>query len=463
MKRKTTAVLLLLRSNWFDRTSSHEAMVELDEDGDRIVYKLSPFLDIVKTWSIFSVETATAVSVELRSLEIDLVILVYQTRIDQDYIERMLKGVGVRPLVAWCYLPWRRIPQPMTYEDLVKGSSFYGMTASLSHLRELNVPFLAAFGSADDPSVLSKIETFSRAAQVANEMTRTHLGVLDDLDESRSPELDCFLSTFGMVPDRIPMDHMGEILQAIPNEAIDNYLNELTRRNVELMVTNETLCRGARTALALSQLARDREVNFLAVPDHSLQFRGQFDLCPGLPPGFHEENQPIYIPTTDYGAIASSVALQMISASPVFVLRIWFWDRAKNILVGGHGGIQNPNGISLGPMWVSGDYECMRDDPDGGAQLEFILKPGRITMLQINNTSSGCRAMAASGICLESEPRIEGIPHAVVRIDCSIEYFLQKMAESGGSAYWVICYGDYISELKALFELKAIRFDQLLD
>ncbi|HMN59578.1 MAG TPA: hypothetical protein PJ988_04405, partial [Anaerolinea sp.] len=185
------------------------------------------------------------------------------------------------------------------------------------------------------------------------------------------------------------------------------------------MVTNETLCRGARTALALSQLARDREVNFLAVPDHSLQFRGQFDLCPGLPPGFHEENQPIYIPTTDYGAIASSVALQMISASPVFVLRIWFWDRAKNILVGGHGGIQNPNGISLGPMWVSGDYECMRDDPDGGAQLEFILKPGRITMLQINNTSSGCRAMAASGICLESEPRIEGIPHAVVRIDCS--------------------------------------------
>jgi len=204
-------------------------------------------------------------------------------------------------------------------------------------------------------------------------------------------------------------------------------------------------------------------VNFLAVPDHDPQFREQFGLCPGLPPGLLGEDHINFIPTTDYGAIASSVALQMVSNSPVFVMRIWFWDRAKNILVGGHGGIQNPNGITGGPMWVSGDYECMRDDPDGGAQLEFIMKPGRITLLQINNTSSGCRAMAASGICLESEPRIEGVPHAVVRIDCSIEYFLQKMSESGGSAYWVICYGDFINELKALFELKAIRFEQLLD
>jgi hypothetical protein len=250
-------------------------------------------------------------------------------------------------------------------------------------------------------------------------------------------------------------------MQAVQNEMVDAYLLKLRSLNVEIMITDETLRRAIRSTLAISHFAHENHMNFLAVPDHNTAFRNDFGLCPGIPPGFEVLDDLHFIPSTDYDAIAASVALKMISNSPVFVMRIWFWDRAKNIVVGGHGGIQNPSGISYGPMWICGDYECSRTDPDGGAQLEFITRPGRITLLQISNSAAGCRALAASGICLESDPRIEGIPHAVVRLDCSIEGFLDNMAESGGSAYWAISYGDCIAELQALFELKAIQFEVL--
>ena len=262
MIKKTTTALLIQRSEWFDKTNNLEAITELEEDGDRIVYKLSPFLDIIRTWSIFSPETARAVSIELRSLNVDFVILVYQTRVDQDFIESILKGLGNRPLVAWCYLPWRRIPHPMTYEDLVKGSSFYGMTASLSHLRDLGVPYLAAFGSADDPKVLSNIEEFARAAQVANEMTSLQLAILRAKDDPASETEECFLSNFGLTPRTISFDLLEQCLQDIQEEMVDDYLATLHNLQVEIMVTDETLRQAARTALAISALAQEHQLKF---------------------------------------------------------------------------------------------------------------------------------------------------------------------------------------------------------
>jgi hypothetical protein len=114
-------------------------------------------------------------------------------------------------------------------------------------------------------------------------------------------------------------------------------------------------------------------------------------------------------------------------------------------------------------MFISGDYECTRNDPDGGAQLEFATRPGRVTLLQMRSTPKGCKATAVSGIALESDPWIEGIPHAVVRLYCSIDNFLYMLAHSGAGEYWVMTYGSYLEELKAFFELKAIDFEILMD
>ena len=463
MKRKTTAALLLQRSEWFDTTNNQEAIKELGEDGDRIIFKLSPILDIKKTWSIYSTDTAAAVSVELRSLDCELIILVYQTRVDRFYLNQILKGVGRRPLIAWCYLPWSRIPRPMTYEDLVKGSSMYAMSVSLAELSNSKVPYLALFGSADDPSVQRNIRDFSHAAQASSDLSKTKLGYLA-LDENAGASRDfTLLERLGINSQRIELSEFQHHISGVTSKEIENYLAVINDRQIDVMVTDETIHKTARTALAMLNIGIGNNLDYFAVPDHNPQFRNIAGYCPGIPPHFDPDGSPSFIPSVDVDAIATYIVLNLISNHICFLMRLWFWDQARNLVVGGHGGMQNPVDISNGPMMISGDYECVRNDPDGGAQIEFIAKPGRVTLLQLCKTPAGLKAMAVTGICLESDPWIEGIPHAIVRLDCSIGKFLGRLSSEGGTAYWALTYGSHAEELAALFELMAIPFELLHD
>ena len=283
MKRKTTAALLLQRSEWFDNTGNHEAIKELLDDGDRIIYQLNHILDIKQTWSIYSAETAEAVSVELRSLACELIILVYQTRVDQLFLDEILKGAGSRPLIAWCYLPWRRIPRPMTYEELVKGSSMYGMSVSLSQLSNSQVPYLALFGSADDPAVQLNIQAFSHAAQVSNDLTKIKLGylALDDADGD-SHQFDS-LNRLGFTAQGVPLTDFTSHLHSITVDDVNAYVSTAASQSIDVMVTDDTFQKAAAAALALSNLGKGIGLDYFAVPDHHPVFRRVAGVCPGLP------------------------------------------------------------------------------------------------------------------------------------------------------------------------------------
>jgi hypothetical protein len=337
------------------------------------------------------------------------------------------------------------------------------MSVSLAELSNSKVPYLALFGSADDPAVQQNIRDFSHAAQASSDLTKTRLGYLALDGDTGASNNFTSLEQLGINLQRIELSEFQHHLSGVTAKDIKNYLAVLKDRQIEVMVTDETIHKTARTALALLNIGKDKELNYFAVPDHNAQFRNLAGYCPGIPPHYDPDGSPSFIPSVDVDAIATYIVLNLISNNICFLMRLWFWDQARNLVVGGHGGMQNPVEISTGPMMISGDYECVRDDPDGGAQIEFIAKPGRVTMVQLFNSPAGMKAMAVTGICLESDPWIEGIPHAIVRLDCSIGKFLSRLSGDGGSAYWALTYGSHAEELAALFELMAIPFEVLHD
>lgn len=464
MMRKTTAVLLLQRTDWFESTKNEEAIIELDEDADRVVAQLIHLLEILCVRSISNPETAEAVSVELRSLDTDLIILVYQTRVDHSYLEKILQGVGNRPLIAWCYLPWRRIPRPVTYEMLVKGASFSTMAISLANLREIGVPYLAVFGSVDDPYVIQEIKTFSHAARVSRDLKRIRLGILASETASSNTPGDQAIAPLGIKPIFVPYAFLSESLLKVKEEQVIAYLADLQKSSIESMVTEDTLRKAAKIQVGLACLADEKNFDFLAIPTHDPSFRQHFDVCAGLPPARFIRSEPFLIPSTDPDAIIASVILDLIGCGqPCFLMEMWFYDKAKNIVVGGSGGAQSPWGIAGEELIILGDYECQRGDPDGGAQIEFIARPGRVTLLQVQKTRDRLQAIGLSGVCLESVPWVEGIPHAVVRLDCNVDKLLDRVSTTGGSRFWTMIYGSHLTEIRALFELLAIEVDLLSD
>lgn len=460
MKSKTTAMVILQRSDWFLRSGNLDIVKELEDEGHRLIEKLGVHLEVLDWWTVTTADTADAVSIKLRSNAADLVILVYQTRVEQLHIEKLIKGLKGQPLVVWCALPWRRIPRTMTYEEYVRSSSFASAASTLTSLKNQQQPYLAAYGSIDDPSVLETIRTFAEASRVAAQFTKSTLGCLTGGDEQK-PLTDPLLAQLGLPAKEIPVIDLANAYQSIRPVETQKVLQQVKQDAFDVMVTDQTLENGARMALALEKIALKNGLTFMLMPAHNARLRELVGFCPGLPP-FLGENPAVYCaPTTDLETGCAFALLSQLSETPSMILRFMFWDKARNVIVGGHTGAQNPHGISGSTVIVSGDNECDRNDPDSGTQVEFIARPGRVTLLQLSKDHDQVRATMTSGVCLESEPWIEGLPHAVIRLDCTIDQLIHQVSEEGGSDYWVMAYGNYIPYLEAFFELKSIPFETI--
>ena len=137
-------------------------------------------------------------------------------------------------------------------------------------------------------------------------------------------------------------------------------------------------------------------------------------------------------------------------------LELWFWDEAKNNWLAGHNGLQNPALGEPGQVWISRDFDACRPAGSEGAQFQFLAHPGRITLFQLRSTPHGWQAIAASGVCLEGQPWVEGYPHAILRLDSPIDTFLSRVAAIGATQHWVMAYGSVLSEIEAFCKMMNI-------
>jgi hypothetical protein len=69
--------------------------------------------------------------------------------------------------------------------------------------------------------------------------------------------------------------------------------------------------------------------------------------------------------------------------APLFFVEIWYWDETENTVVGGHAGPQDPNVALPGTAWISPDYEYAQADAFSGAHLQFVARPGPVTLFQM--------------------------------------------------------------------------------
>ena len=89
----------------------------------------------------------------------------------------------------------------------------------------------------------------------------------------------------------------------------------------------------------------------------------------------------------------------------------------------------------------------------------MITRPGRVTLFQLRSTPRGWQAVAASGMCLESQPLVEGWPHTLLRLDSPIVHFLNRVAEVGVTQHWVLAYGSVLHEIEAFCKIEKVPLE----
>jgi L-fucose isomerase-like protein len=345
---------------------------------------------------------------------------------------------------------------------VLRGSGPVGTFEGLGTLRNLGVDFFFTQGSTGDPRVLRDLETAARAAQVRRLLRSARFGLLPGRNEQmQSTFVDEFRLLADIGPTVIPLSVRELALKAesLPDRDVDAYLDQLRREYPLQDVSPQALALSARASLGMALLANDHRLDIISLNDIAPELHETLGLRPCLyPPQLIETNVSVGL-EGDLGAATALFVLQHLCGSPVFFVEIWFWDEAENIVVGGHAGPQDPRAAAPGRAWISRDFEFAQSDRSEGAHFQFVARPGRITLLQLRGTPTGWQAILAGGEAVDTDPWLEGYPHAAIRLDAPIDRFVRQVAAVGSTQHWIMAYGDAAAEVRAFFKLANIPLE----
>ena len=457
--------LILLRAEWFDSVVAlPELVTAVQKDESLIRDFLAQSFEVAALWVVNSQDSLHTCTNEIKTLQADLFILAFQVWAEDFYLTPVVDALAGCPLAVWCYLPWEQPPQLASFTQVLRGSGPVGTFEGLGTLRNLGVKFTFTHGPPQAPRVRQDLEIAARAAQVRQLLRSARFGVLPARNEQmQSTFVDEFRlrSELGPQVQYLSVAELGRRSASLKDDEVHEYLQHLQDTYLIQNVNSEDLELAARASLGLAHLAIDHQLDVLSLNDIAPELHETLGLRPCLYPPILDQYDTSLSLEGDLGAATALYVLRHLAPSPTLFVEIWYWDEASNVINGGHAGPQDPSLARPGQAWISQDYEFAQSDRSQGAHFQFIARPGRVTLLQIRGTPQGWQALLIGGEALDASPKLEGYPHAAIRLDPPIDTFVRQVAQAGSTQHWIMAYGDLQAEIQALCELANIPLETI--
>ncbi len=153
----------------------------------------------------------------------------------------------------------------------------------------------------------------------------------------------------------------------------------------------------------------------------------------------------------DLTTTTAMIILKELANSPPMFTEAFTFDKTDNSILFGHAGLHNPElANSDDPVVITQDYEYRNFSKFGGVWMEFVGKPGPVTLVQLISHRGGIKMLVVKGRALQTKKRIEGYPHIQVKLDISVDSFYKQIVQIGVSQHWAIVYGDLQEQLEIL-------------
>jgi L-fucose isomerase-like protein len=476
----------------------------LDEESGRILERLSRNVTAVAAPVVTSVEKARSAARQFFAEDVDALLFVFLAWSEDEYLLPFRDIMAVRPAILWVSTPYKNPPKKSSIMELFKNSGVVGSFEAFGVLRAMTAPkgvgisggtehrrgegsapfFVFGSSAADthapdagrpryknhrssdarpvleDP--YTEIATIVRAAAVRKALRTAKLGVLP----YRNPQMivtyiDEFelYSSVGPLIEYISALELRKAVDLVSPAAVREYVEKVRAEcAIDSRVTEDNLFASARASLGMESLMFDRELEGLALSDLIPELHEVL----GLRPCLYPERLARSANEGDLGGTTAMLMLRMLAGRPVMFTEIFNCDRDTGVVVAGHAGPSNyliADGKT--PVTVTPDYELMDSKSGvGGVWMEFIAAPGRVTMVNFFRNpgpAAGFQMTVLGGESLGGELRVEGYPHAAVRIDPDMHRFLRSCAENGTSHHWAIVHGDVRAELWFLADMLRIK------
>jgi L-fucose isomerase-like protein len=166
----------------------------------------------------------------------------------------------------------------------------------------------------------------------------------------------------------------------------------------------------------------------------------------------------------DLSTTLAMLILSKLSRNPAQFVEILRFDKKNNtILIGHHGcaGIHlaKSNTIKLTSPWVPLENYLATDFKEcvNGVSLQYILKPGEVTLLNISCDEVGYKMTFTTGEILDENPRNIKMPHALFRPQKPVSDFLRELISEGVKHHFALTYGNIVNKLIKLADILNLR------
>jgi L-arabinose isomerase len=468
-KNKPKIGLVFFAARWFEEVvlgggeSTKEFLKFLNEDTGKVKDQLSKENEVISFPVVTSMEKAWDVCSKLLAENVDAAVFCFAVWSEDEYLLAFKDIMKIKPSIIWCYTPYKNSPERSDIMTLYKNTGIVGTFEGFGVVAKMDVKPFYVFGSSLDEKPVFEINKIIKAASVCKELKTTKIGLLPYrnfqmivtyVDEFR------LYSQIGPVVEYISCLQLKKASEKISDNKVNDYVKEIKNKfKIDERVTDDNLFKSAKASLGLEKIIYDYKLSGLALSDLIPELHEVMGLRPCLYPESLARSNVVVGNEGDLGGTIGMLMLQRLTGSPVMFTEIFNLDYEANTIGTGHAGPSNYlTAQSDDSVTITPDYELMDATSDiSGVWMEFIGKPGRVTILNFICTLDNFQMTILSGESLGGEVRFDGYPHYCIKIDPKMTDFLKSNSLNGTSHHWAVVNGDVKEELSYLADMLGVK------
>lgn len=467
--RKPRLGVVFFAAKWFEEVvlggdeTAEQFTRFLDQDTSRIIGKLQEDYEVIDFPVVTSMEKANNAAIKLLGKDIDCLLLCFVVWSEDEYLLPFEDLMKIRPSIVWAYTPYKRAPKRSDIMTLFRNSGFVGTIESLNVIKKMDCRPFFVVGSSLEDEPFEDMKKIVDAAKTRKDLKTARLAILPYRNNQMiTTYVDEFrlYSQMGPVVDYVSVLQLKKAADSIDQTEIDNYVKEIKGNfKIDPRITDQNLSKSARASLGMQKIMDNLNIDGLALSDLNEELHEVMGLRPCLYPKKLTLSGKVVGNEGDLGCTTGMYIMEKLTGKPVMFTEIFNYDRQDNTIVTGHAGpsnylmAENNSKITITP-----DYELMDATSDiVGVWMEFIGKPGRVTLLNLICTMDSFQFTILGGQSLGGDIRLDGYPHYYIKVDPDIYDFINSNAEHGTSHHWAVVEGDIRKELSYLADMLNIN------
>jgi L-fucose isomerase-like protein len=387
--------------------------------------------------AINSVQEAIAACKKCVEADIDLALIFFCSWVNEEIPNTVAMELFNYPMVCWA------IPSP---PELI---SLTGLVAAASNIKRLGKKFTHVLGGFEDTEVINRIYKLSNAASVAKKLRRARIGVVgyncpgmidttfNEIDIRKlGPEV-VHLSLVDLIDRSTTIDE---------RKALEDAEQVIAKAGKVIGPTNKEVAEAVKVYYALRGMAETYKLDAIAVRCWP-ELREQRKILPCYGLSRLSDEGIIGVDECDVTGGITQLILYWLTGIPPFngelsailpdAIQLWHCGAAPTKLASGWHDIHIRDNSQVG----------------GGVEVEFPLKPGRVTLAKLTRPMGGkCSMLIATANAVEVSPRMRG-NLANIRLDVPIKKFVDAMVNEGVEHHIIVAYGDIKEELMMLCDM----------